>query len=668
MGKSTASIFLLSLFVISQTSWAQVGDWKPELLPPPQNEFRSPTDEFRIFIPPIVPVEVLQNLSLELDGIDVTAMVSREGDYAIFVPPKPLKWGDHTLSIVEYASDGSIMERGLWAFEVRKSARFREAEFQSGIDVKATNRVADQNLDNLPKSTQAQGGLGMGGAIGDENWRVSGNIDFLYNSISDQTPNDREFDMGEYLFTGKVGPLQSDIGHQAIEPVSLVMENFNRRGISASIFPKSPQAKMTAFVMRTERIIGFQHGLGINDPEKRVTGVVGSSNPFSGNPEMLFLSGTYLNGEGEQVGVGESGYTESSAGDAWSLTADSSIFNRRLRLRGEYAATRFDFDGKDTGFDDERDHAYSLLSVYTHPEKTFRGKPLNWNIGLAYQNVGTFFKSLANPGLPNDKRVISTFAEISWSDLSINAYFGSGNDNVDSDPLLPKIQTDQVTVSTTYTPFQEASPKGGWNLFGQPSYQLSLSQTKQNQTHTPIDFSGTVTDNRTQGLGLSASFNPGAWNWSITHAVTLFDDYSDVSSDTRNNFTNLSAGFQVGGRLSIMPNLQYNVFEDKDTDVDTTSLSAGLGVTFPLYRDRLSCALNYSLNQNSASDDSTDTTTSTFDGSMVWAIKPPKNNRPGVNLFVEGNYQDINDKITPGYSTHNYQVFIGVSVSWPIAY
>ena len=166
--------------------------------------------EFRIFIPPIVPVEVLQNLSLELDGIDVTAMVSREGDYALFIPSRPLKWGEHTLSIVEYAPDGSILERGLWAFEVRKSARFREAEFRSGIDVKATNRVADQNLDNLPKSTQAQGGLGMGGSIGDENWHMSGSIDFLYNSQSDQTPNDREFDMGEYLFTGKAGPLSGE--------------------------------------------------------------------------------------------------------------------------------------------------------------------------------------------------------------------------------------------------------------------------------------------------------------------------------------------------------------------------------------------------------------------------------------------------------------------------
>jgi hypothetical protein len=595
-------------------------------------------------------------------------MISREGDYAVFVPPQPLDWGEHSLSIVEYAPDGSILERGLWAFEVRKSARFREAEFQSSLDVKVTNRVADQNLENLPKSTQAQGGLGMGGGIADEDWRVSGNIDFLYNSQSDQTVNDREFDMGEYLFTGKAGPAQSDIGHFAVEPNSMVMESFNRRGVSASMSPKNQQAKVTAFVMRTERIIGFRHGLGINDPENRVTGVAGSANPFSDNPEKLFLSATYLNGEGEQVGVGEGGDPESSGGDAWSLTADSSILNKRLRLRGEYATTRFDFDGVDTGFDAERDNAYSLLSVYTHPEKTFIGKPLNWNIGLEYQSVGTFFHSLANPGLPNDKRSIIGFAEMGWSALNINAVLGSGTDNVDGDPLLPEIRTDQVTLSTTFAPFQEASQKGGWNLFGQPFFQLNLSQNKQNQTSTPSGFSGTVTDNKTSGMDLSASFNPGTWNWTISHAVTLFDDYSDVSSDTRNNFTNLSAGFQIAEGLTLGPNLQYNVFEDKDTDVDTTSLSAGLGITIPLYRDRLNCSLNFSLNQNSASDDSTDTTSSNIDGSMVWAIKLPKTNRPGVALSVEGNYQDIDDKITPGSSTHNYQVFIGINVSWSAAY
>jgi len=661
-------LVILSLFLFSYTSWAQVGDWKPELLPPQQREFRNPTDEFRIFIPPIVPVEVLQNLSLELDGIDVTSMISREGNYAIFVPLRPLKWGEHSLRIVENTPDGSIMERGLWTFEVRRSTLFREAEFQGNLDLTATNRVADDNLENLPKDNQAQGGLGMAGTVADENWRMSGSMDFLYNSQSDQTPNDRKFDMGEYLFTGKIGPAQSDIGHHAIEPGSLVMESFNRRGVSASILPKSQQAKVTAFVMRTERIIGFQEGLGINDPDERVSGVVGSANPFPDNPEKLFLSGTYLNGEGEEIGVGEGGDLEFSGGDAWSLIADSSIVNRRLRLRVEYAATRFDFDGEDTGFDAERDHAYSLLSVYTHPERTFREKPLNWSIGLEHQNVGTLFHSLANSGFPNDKRSTSAFAQIGWSALNINSVLGRETDNVEDDPLLPTIQTDQVTVSTTYSPFQETPQGGGWNPFEQPSYQLSLSQTKQEQTDTPTGFSGIVTDNRTRGLDLSASFNPGTWNWTISHAVTLFDDYSDVSSDTRNNFTNLSAGFPMGKLLSLMPNLQYNVFKDKDTDVDNKSLSMGLGISLTLYRDRLNGSLNYSLNRDSSSDDSTDIETSTVDAGLVLAIIMPKTNRPRVELFVNGNYQDIDDKVTPHSGTHNYQVFAGINVSWSVAY
>lgn len=662
-------IILLSFFAASCPRLVQASDWTPELLPSAQGQFRTPREEFRIFIPPTVPVEVLERLGLTLDSIDVTGMISRDGDYAVFVPPQPLEYRGHVLRIVEYAEDGSILERGVWSFEVRKSALFREAEFGSNLDLTQIYRASDNNLQDLPIRSQAQGGVSLQGRVADGNWKVTGNGDFLYNSQSDQTFNDLEFDVGNFLATGRAGPAALKIGHHSVESESMIMQGFHRRGLSAGLSTKNRLAGLTGFLLRTESITGFEKGLGIEASDSRVFGVVAKSSPFLEDPEKLTISGLYLKGEGEEIGIGEGGDTESSGGNAWSLIADTHILDKRLRLRGEYAKTGFDFDGLGTNFNKEEDYAYSFQAAYTHPEKIFKEKPLNWSLGLEHKRVGTFFHSLANAGFPGDKFLISAFTELIWSALNINTVVGRETDNVEDDPLLPRTQTDQVTMNTIYTPFQEEPSEGGWwSFFHQPSFQTSWSHTRQKQTETPSGFSGTETDTRTKDLLLAATFNPASWDWTISHNISFFEDHSDVTSDTRNNLSSLSINFQVGDRLSISPDVQYYTQDEQNTGVETTSLRTGLSVAFTFYPERLNGSLNYSLSMDDSSHDTIDTTTNTIDAGIFWTIKRPRSNHPGIDLFVNANYQDIDDKVSSGSSTSNYQVFTGIKIGWPANY
>ncbi|MCW8946535.1 MAG: hypothetical protein OQK80_03625, partial [Sedimenticola sp.] len=112
----------LPFFILSILFFVSVqADWSPELVSTTDRGYRLPSEEVRLYIPPEVPLEVLQRLSLELDDIDVTALVGREGDFALFVPIQPLSYGQHRLRLVENGADGSLLERGFWLLEVRKS-------------------------------------------------------------------------------------------------------------------------------------------------------------------------------------------------------------------------------------------------------------------------------------------------------------------------------------------------------------------------------------------------------------------------------------------------------------------------------------------------------------------------------------------------------------------
>src|SRR5690606_17413787 len=72
-------------------------DWQPQLVD--QHEIRRPDSPITLQLPAL-PVEVLQNLALELDGIDVTAFVETQDGRTITVKlPQPLSYARHQLRL-----------------------------------------------------------------------------------------------------------------------------------------------------------------------------------------------------------------------------------------------------------------------------------------------------------------------------------------------------------------------------------------------------------------------------------------------------------------------------------------------------------------------------------------------------------------------------------------
>ena len=639
--------------------------WQVDLVEP-EEAFYRPGDPYTFALPADLPAEVLQRLSLELDDIDVTAFVRREGEHAIFTPPQALAHGTHRLRLVESLPDGNIVEHALWQVEVRQSQALREAGLQGHADLAGTQRPDDKNVGSHLSSHQRQGSMSLDGRIADDDWQLRTRAGVIHNSRIDQMPNDRRTDLTHGLVEAGKGAVMLRAGDHAIPATSLVMRDFARRGVSGNARMDVLRSELTAFAMRTETIDGFRHGFGAGDSGNRSDGIVLTTQPLTTRPERLQVSALYLNAEGNPLGSSTAGHPQSIRNDAAALAVDSLTFDQTLRLRGEYARSDTDFDGTGTLVGDVYDSAYSLLAHYSHPQRAIRGGAFGWNVGVEHSEVGPWFYSLANPALPSDKRLDRIFSGFTWGGLSLNAQAARETDNVDDDPRIPRLRTDYLTLGGNYTPFRHAAETGVGRLFNGPSFAFIAQRMAQAHTDVPVAFGGHAIDQDTDVVYTGARFSPGNWSWDIAHTRTWFDDSTGLQADYINDLSEFGVDLLLANRISLSPRIQYNRLDDRDHRVVTRTATVMLGVSASLIPGRLDASLNYALNRERADDDSMDNDSYSVDALLNWTLVQPRENRPGLSLFASGSYFDVRD--TSGSNMDLYQIFAGLRIGWPVAY
>lgn len=651
------------------TKMATASDWTPELELP---RVRQPMETLRISIPEDVSIDMLQTLALELDNIDVTAMVTREGNYAVFTPVQPLEWGKHELRLVEYAEDGSIFEKGFWVFEVRTQSGIREADFTANISLVATRSVADKNLgEPEPDSLTGQGGAALQGRIAGEEWEVTGNMDLIYNSQRELTSNNQALDMGEYLITGQHQSTQLKLGHHSIAQTSLAMESFQRRGASASKSFSSMNSAVTGFILRAEEINGFEQGLGISDSENAVYGIVLENQPISNDPELLYVSATYLSGESNTVGASVGALQADQKGETWSFVADSTMLDQQLRFRAEMASSNTDIitsDTADIDLIDAKGDAIAFLTTYT-PQSISVDSTFFWNTGIELSEVDTQFNSIANPNLPNDKNLQRLFFNANWSGISTQLSAAKETDNVDSDETRPEIETKHNQLLLNYSLSEMPQPGSFFDIAGLPSLSLQLGNTTQKQikmasTNTVFIAEDLNIENNLYRLG--ADVNKSTWSWGLAYSESDQKDNIDVTRSSITTGADIHASYQLNQRFIIAPSIITNNTEfssdNSNFETDIISVIAQLYLT-----DTLSGQIN--LNQSSSVSDSLislqDIETSTLSFQFSWNWIQPKNNKPGFDISINGTYQDTRDKITPTNDLVAYQVFLNLTMSLP---
>ncbi len=648
---------------------AAAQDWVPDLQPPASGSFYAADEAIVLVIPDEVAAGATVELAVELDEFDVTALLQVEGGRLLLDPPEPLDTGIHQLRLVEYGSDGSIIERGAWSIEVRDGEALQELSAAANTSVDLLYRFAGNDLIDPPDNFTAQGAGDAQARIADENWSVDADANYFLNSQQDQTIDGKRLDIGEYLFSGNYSATDTDLnvrlGHQDIGAENLIMSDFYRRGVTVTLAQPDENLSVTAFALRSEPILGVDNFSGVGDSENRVQGVMVSARPIESLSENVQVTGTFYEGETDAIGNATGQFGEDSSGAGGSLAVDTLWLDRRLRLRGELALTRFDFDDSgDLPADD--DLAYSLLASYALiPGGESDGEYLSWDVGVEHKRVGTFFATVANPFVVTDRETTSAFTNVVWEEVSLQAQAGYETSNVEELNVLPTDRTYFANFNANYTPAMEPDEDGGYGWLGQPTFGLSLNFNDGKQIDKPAAFAALGGDYQVRSATVSASSLYDFWSWSLSQSVNSFEDRSDASGDTMNYLTDLGLQFQPDESLTIGPYAQLSIFRDNASADDLDSVNLGLDIAAELIPEVLSSSLNGSLN---LTDSIGHTPDSYFvGGEVLWNAIPAEVNRPGVALAVTGSYQHTDDADF-FIADDIVQVFGKVKLTLPLAY
>ncbi len=635
---------------------------QPPRLLPADHEVRGPSDPLRIRLAGWN-ADTLARLILELDDVDVTAVLEREGEVLVLRPVEPLAEGVHHLRLVEHTPEGDLLEHGSWTFEIRHSARLREAGLAMEGSVSAVHRLGGSGLGTPPpRRGRIQGAATFDGRAADGDWQVTGEGEVLLDTDPAGLPRGGGLvDAGEFLVTGRRGAWEGRAGHQAPLPPGLLAGDFTRRGLSAGYLGAGGRYAARAFAVTTQEVLGLRQGLGVGSPARRTAGVVFEARPVARDPEALVVAVTLLSGgDPGQTGEGVGGESETgSRGDGVSVAADALLLDRRLRLRGEAAGVRYDFDGGGPAAA-ERDRALALLAEYAvWRGDTGDGTAPALAVGVEHRRVGTFFRSPANPEAVPDRELLRAFARFNRGGLQLEAALGRETDNVNDLALLPRIRTRRATLALVHAP-EPAGEALPW--YGRPTFTLEGVDQERRVVRggaglAPGPFSATTR------VAFSAGFAYPSWEWSLAHFVGRSDDFTGQSAATDDRTTEAAVNIQGEGGASLALSFQHSDSRDRDAAIDDTTDTASLELGYP-FGERLTLNLGITLNRQRLSDDSLDTRTLTYTAAAVWDVQGAGAGRPGVQLALEGTRNELSDRVDPAGDATSNQVFLRLTVFW----
>ncbi|MEH6633033.1 MAG: hypothetical protein V7776_19620 [Halopseudomonas aestusnigri] len=670
----------LSLLLSAQPTLA---DWSANFTPPTHSK-----SQILIDLPDDLDIVTLTTLGVELDGIDITSLLTLDGTDFIYQPLEAFGNGEHFLILMKLNADGSSEEKQQWSFsftgenqgnlddlvngssDVEMAERMlRSAYFRADTLTEFSRRVAQQKIGHETNRSILSGSGDLNGGFATGKWTVDGHSNYLVQSDVDQAQTEHPIDIGEYdinaNYQGDTMVGGFTLGHHDTGLETLIVSDFYRRGASVRIGTSDSRVEAQGFAFGTQSVSGASDLTGLNSTEDRLKGGSLSVKPFGTDVDALKLTGTYYDGMGEGSGIGISDLDSAAAGSGWGFGLDKSFGQQRTRLKAQYAHALFDQDGDSGDAPKDSSDAVSLLVEHRLFEEglVIGDDTLDIDVGFGYDRVDTFFESLANPGLVSDRDAYTAYSNLYLGALSANMYALHETNNVDDLSNVPTDQLDSLDLGVNYS-FDQQTGSTEW--LGTPYVYVSGYVASLGREKTPTGYDGADTDNFSSSVTLGGGSSYEAWYWSASHTYSQFDDFTNESSDTVDNLTSLNVGWSVSDRLDLTGGSQFGVFEDLDTNKNSFSTNLYLGASAELVPNKVDFNIDYNLNLANGSGDSSDS--HIVNSEVEWTFLQPRTNRPGLALALKGSMEELNGNSDSAQNETEYQAYMVLRVKAPFSF
>lgn len=679
--------FLVSVSVILGSTLSVAAEWAATFLAP-----NSATGILEIKLPDNLDILSLTTLAVEIDDVDVTSLLDLNGTDFVYTPAQPFSPGEHQIRLISVADPSAPEEKGAWSFVIsgasNVSSENSETEsapteseiaaaeqamtrgsFRVDTLTEFSYRFADKNISNQPDRAILGGAGDMSGEVESGNWRMSTRGNYLLQTDNDLSMTGNALDLGEYDITldysGETVKGGMTLGHHDIGQQSLIMNGFYRRGASLNLGSANSRIEGTGFAFGTESLTGGDNFTGLNSETERLVGGTVSVRPFSSDPDGLKVTGIYYDGKGSGIGDGIMITDPVAEGRGWGAIVEKAFGDQRVSLKGQYAQSWYDQDG-DEGTAPEEDSQAMAFSIDARPfdvAPIWFGQSADLRVGAQYEQVGTYFQSLANNGLAGDRDAYTAYGNLYWGAFSSNLQYVYETNNVDDLETVPTDSLQNLSLGLNYT-FDPQTGSLDW--LGTPNMYLSGFIAEMGRVDTPAGYLGPDTDNITTSLTLGGNTSYGNWSWGLSHTLSTYADRTGESSDTINNGTGINLNWTDYDRFSIGGGAQLNVFEDRDTNKISYGTNFYTDISAEIMKDTLNLNMDYNLNLAAGSDDLPDT--HLLNGEVEWTFLQSEPNVPGVALAVGGSMESTNGNTDSSEDQTAYQVFFVIRVKAPFAY
>ncbi|MDZ7851234.1 MAG: hypothetical protein U5L98_00930 [Halomonas sp.] len=648
----------------------QPGQWSTRLSTPEERGFYQPRDTLELDFSDIVASEWQPSLRLELDSVDVSEMVTWEARGLRYQPVRAMSTGEHELRLMYYGDDGSVEELGYWTFEVRQTATFKTITVEGNSELTINQRIAEHNM-SAPPDYNADGYSQWFTELQSDRVRIEATGELAYANRPEQGITGRRLDMPQFSILAETERTRVAAGDQSMGQQSLVMDGYQQRGLHGELALDTFDSSFQLFGMSGNRELGIDDGLGLSDPDNRITGARWESQWQPGDTSEIHISSTYLTGgisEPDASSWSSTPTTRVHDGHAWNAVLDGFFMERRLRIRGEHATSRYDFDGRDFGFDAETDTAWSAL-VLLDPDPTNWETPLDWRIGAEAQRVGPFYRSLAHSNLPSDLYLRRIYASAERDKWYWDTSYALEEDNLDNFAAYATTETSRWNMQLGYDEYESPEPGSLFALLGKPSYSLSLDRVDRKDKQTPSGY--LPNDTRVDGIQASAAFRQDVWYWSVELGTERFTDHTGWQPDTDTHNLGWQLGLEMLEHYGLTLGWQGSQtrYRNGGERIDQQVFSLGGNAQF--IPDKLSATLNLSLNQNNAKDDPffpQRDESLYISGQLDWRIRKPESNRVGLNLSLSYSGNTLRDSLYGQDPFNEDQVWLELRTTLPTAY
>jgi len=687
---------LVTIFISSTAPADGISSWSIQI--PSQSNVQT-TANLTIGLPAGLSATQLASLSVEIDRIDITALAQISAGAIAYHPPQPFELGTHELHVVEYAN-GRIISRGSWSFSASvdgKASAVRGWSMKGNVAGTASERVAESNLTQpAPSAFTANGTFDVKAVRTISEWTAEASVNGLYG-----TDNGTSAVAGQAVQPGQMQLALRHhkdnvlLGDQTLPFDNLLISGLSRRGVSGHLAELPFGTDATAFSVRDSSLAGFYGGLGVGDSSDIVSGGILQSHPIANAPKALTLQAGFITGSSPgglstvvpypgnngsfppNSPLGTVASVQSGSGNAWGIGVNSEIPGTTLHVNGQYASSSFDFPGV-MGQSNTRatDDAYSAgLGMTQH-----LGKRWSFAVNATYQDVGTYFTSLANPTLAPDRRAANLTGTVNGYGLAVSAGGGFTEDNTDDNPAIATVRSLPRTASISYAPTLPASVT---NWLGTPSTNLSWQDARTHNTSAPMGSLPTSSDVQNETLGFNFAYPHFSWQAGLTGGK--FRDDTGQQDDTDTFGPTGGFNFMLGHKGFVSANLQLLDVHDLKNDTHTRDRNYALSGGDSFWQDRLSTQLTFSINHNTQQITpgaippqlvGNDVTLKTATAQLFWHVLPPTRTRIGADLGLSASWNDstgLNSAAltTQGFSslaTTGFQGFLTATVKWPLAF